>query len=382
MKRDVLIYWFSQPPKVERGAYNEVSKKWDNTVYYISYEDWGADRKKLKWDDNNFGKAIFISLASENNKELFVKQILDNNPEAINIIPGFTSPISKIVLEYAKNKKIKLCVVTERPVPFYSKTGTLFRVLRYFYKKAKYSYIYFETRDLVDAVMPLGKLGVDEYNRVGWPKNRLFPFMYCPELKMYEPRLKEKNEDIIKFLYVGRFMYSTKGIDYIQKAIKGIRYDNWMLDMAGGYGKDKDEILKWIKTQKHVNYVGSWDSNKVIENIRNYDCVIVPSKGEGWNMIVHESIAASVGVIVTNLAVSDELIASSHAGIVIRAFSVRALRKAMENVIHNPSLINEWKCNAHDYQNLVQPSVVAEYFIKIMDNIYYHGNEPACPWQV
>ena len=34
-KRDELIFWFDQPPKVSKGAFNYVSKHWGNKVIFI-----------------------------------------------------------------------------------------------------------------------------------------------------------------------------------------------------------------------------------------------------------------------------------------------------------------------------------------------------------
>lgn len=182
---------------------------------------------------------------------------------------------------------------------------------------------------------------------------------------------------------MGRFQYSTKGIDFIQRAVRRIETDNWTLDMAGGYGPDRDDILKWIKSDDRVNFIGAWNSNDVISMINKYDVVIVPSKGEGWNMIVHEAVAASVGVIVTDQAVSHELIEASGAGIVIPSYSVKDLTDAMNLVIENNDIINQWKMKAKEYQYKIDPKVVANYFLDIMDWIYYSSTcKPECPWTI
>ncbi len=376
---DELVFWFSQPPKVERGAYNEMTYLWDNKVYYICLGEWGEDRKKLNWDDNNYGNAQVIYLNQVGDMDAFIKNFMEEHPSAINIVAGISSAIAKKVYMHC-NDKTKICTVTERPVPFYTKTGTLNRILRAIVKTVKYSALCCKYRNRIDVLLPLGQLGVKEYHRVGWPKDRMYPFMYCPELQMYEPVYHNEENREIRFLYIGRFMYSTKGIDYLAKSVKMLKGDNWVLDMVGGYGKDRDKIIEWINSEEHVNFMGSWKSEEVVKNIRDYDVVIVPSKGEGWNMIVYEAMAASVGVICTDLAVSDEMIAASGAGVVVPAFSAKAIYKAMQSVIDNPGLINEWKDKARQYQSRITSRDVAQYLAAILEHTYYGGEEPVCPW--
>jgi glycosyltransferase involved in cell wall biosynthesis len=353
---------------------------WDNNVIYLCLGNWSEERKRLNWNDDDYANAQVIHLSDKADKEKFIKVFIEHHSSAINVLSGFSSTISKLALKYIP-KHGKIVVVTERPVPLYTKTGVFYHIVRIIYKKVRYGALHIQLRNTVDAVLPLGELGVKEYKKVGWSKDKLFQFMYCPELHMMEPHQHNEKDPVVKFLYIGRFMYSTKGIDYLQKAVSKIKSDNWSLDMAGGYGQDRALILDWISKQEKVNFVGAWNSNEVISRINEYDVVIVPSKGEGWNMIVHEAIAASVGVIVTTEAVSDELIKVSGAGMVIKPFSTNALLEAINTVLENTTVINEWKTKARDYQSRVDTRIVASYFTDILNWKYYgSGVRPKCPW--
>ena len=64
---------------------------------------------------------------------------------------------------------------------------------------------------------------------------------------------------------------------------------------------------------------------------------------------------------------SHELIEASGAGIVIPSYSVKDLTDAMNLVIENNDIINQWKMKAKEYQYKIDPKVVANYFLDIMD---------------
>lgn len=382
--RDELIFWFSQPPKVEKGGYNAVSDKWGNKVLYISLEEWGNVRKNIKWDDANFGNAemVHLSKLSERDVEHYISETFENHPNAIHVIPGFTSKISKLVSKHAFKEKAKLCAVSERPNMFGSWAT---RILRKIYIQVAYRFMYLKYNKYLGVFLPLGECGVDEYVAVGWSKDIMFPFMYCPVVEAFDderPHTVETKQRDVHFLYVGRFMYHTKGIDCLCEAIDRMGSSGWSLDMVGGYGKNRDEMLKWIDNHENVHYLGIWESQNVIRNINNYDAVIVPSKYEGWNMIVYEAIMAGVGAIVTDQATSDELTKNSGAGVVVKAYDPRALQNAIEDVLTHPDVLNTWKERARAYQSRITPDAVSDYFIDIMDWTFYNqGQErPKCPW--
>ena len=55
----------------------------------------------------------------------------------------------------------------------------------------------------------------------------------------------------------------------------------------------------------------------------------------------------------------------------IPSYSVKDLTDAMNLVIENNDIINQWKMKAKEYQYKIDPKVVANYFLDIMDWIYY-----------
>src|SRR5690606_20486483 len=107
----------------------------------------------------------------------------------------------------------------------------------------------------------------------------------------------------IKLLYVGRFSKYTKGTDVLIKSLSNIRNDNWKIDFVGGYGDHKKTVIKWIKENKNANFLGHWNSLDVCKKMQSYDICIVPSKFDGWNVLVNEALRANIGVICTEEAV-------------------------------------------------------------------------------
>jgi glycosyltransferase involved in cell wall biosynthesis len=378
--RPELIFWFDQPPKVSKGAFNYISKAWGNKVFYICDHDFDDTRKSVNWNDGDFGGAEVIILSEHQNPENFIDEIFIKYKDAVHVISGFTNSIQKRIRRYIFNANIKLVAFSERPDMFGGKAEKLLRTINI---NIKYRRLYKEFNDYVNIFLPLGQKSVEKFATFGWDKSKMFPFMYNPEIiKNDDETFLPKISGEIKFLYVGRFFYKTKGIDTLMKATKLLPEEGWRLDLVGGYGKDADKVIRWAESVKNVKYIGRWQSQDVGKNMRVYDVIVVPSKYDGWNLLPNEAIAANIGTITTNQAVSDEIITASGAGIVVPADDNKLLATAMQKAISDPVIINEWKQKAKEYAPLVSSETVGNYFIDILDYAFFDKSRPrpVCPW--
>ncbi len=376
MERDEIIFWFNIPPKVEKGAFNYLSKHWGKPVYYVINNDLAEYRKKNGWDDNDFGDAIVINLWKSTNKELEIEKICREHKSAINILNGFTNEIQLLVRKKLFKNQAKIGAYSERPNCAGNWLELSIRKIFFQFRYRRLNYIY---RNYIDFILPLGLLGVESFTKYGWDRRKMFRFMYNPNIPITcEPFIKEDCNDV-KFLYVGRFAYKTKGVKILMKACKMLK-GSWSIDFVGGYGPQKKQVISWINSCPHASFIGNWSSDQVVDNINKYDVVVVPSNYEGWNLLTNEAIHASTGVIISSEAVSDEIITDSKSGVVFKAKSHKDLAKYMQQVIDGPSIINDWKRNAHAYVHKISDEAVGLYLMDILDYVYYEKKEPICPW--
>lgn len=379
INRDEVIIWFDTPPKVSKGAFNYLSRNWGARVYYVCNKDFPDYRKKINWDDGDFGAAEMILLDGERDKRSRARAIIDAHPNAIHIISGFNNGIERLIRPIILTTNSPLVFFSERP----DDMGSLFeRFIRSIYCSFKYRSFYKLYKKGLRVFLPLGQKGVDTFANYGWPKDIMMPFMYNPEGGLVDSLHNETkgNNECVNFLYVGRFYYKTKGVDVLMKAINYLK-GRWSLGLVGGYGRDSEDIKAWIQRTSNVSFLNSWPSLEVSRRISQYDVVIVPSKYDGWNLLVNEAINAGVGVIVSDQATSDEVIRTGGAGCVFPSNNPKELAKAMQFVIDNPIVIHDWKEKAIKTSRLISPSSVGNYLIEVLDFfIYGIGDRPKCPW--
>ena len=375
---DELIFWFETPPKVSKGAFNFVANNWGNKVLFICNEDYPEYRKAANWDDGDYGKAELLFLSGQDDERAYIKHIFDIYPDAVHVISGFCNTVQFKIRPFLFRSGIKAVAFSEMPDKMGGMVESLIREL---YFLIKYKRIHRLFSPYIKAFFPMGAKGMDVFARYNWDRDKMFPFMYCPVIHFNIEKVHERKlHTQLKFLFVGRFYFKTKGVDVLMNACDNLKGD-WQLDMVGGYGKNKVEVENWIETHPKVNYLGKWDSTEVANRMSGYDVVVVPSRYDGWNLLSNESIYAGVGAIVTDKAVSDEIIREGNTGIIVKAGSHKELAQAMQYAIDNRNIVEEWKLNTANFYANISPETVGHYFIDVLKYTFYNSEiKPRCPW--
>lgn len=374
--RPPVIFWFDYPPKVEVGAFNAFSELWEGEVLYVLSNPHRSERVLANWGDE-YGSVKIVKLYEEKDRALAIKSIVRGHPDAIHILNGFDTKICKEIKPFLFKDGLKALLFTERPA-IYGNWGEA--LLRKVFTTVKYSRLCREYARYVRAILPLGKQGTDVFQKLGFPKDRIYDFMYCPSLTDLSQEKVLQVQSPIRFVYVGRFFYKTKGTDVLLNALPYLR-GAWCLDMVGGYGSDRDEVLERIRGYEKVRFAGTWDSHSVVKNLQAYDVVVIPSKADGWNLLVNEAAHAGVGVIVSDQAVSHEVVAKHGGGTVFKSESPEQMAAAMQQVIDRPEIAIEWMREARDIVRFISMESVGKYLYDIVLYEFFQiGDKPRCPW--
>lgn len=372
-----IIFWFDSPPKVGKGAFNYVANHWTGPVYYVFNNDFRAERKAVNWDDGDFGRAHTVALYEHADEPAFLDAFFAAHAEAVHVVCGFTTRIMRKLRSHLCRRGVRLLVFSERPVTM---GGRAERLLREAWFRLKYTHLRHVFEPYTSAFLPLGMLGVRTFRRYGWPQAKLWPFMYNPQIAPVEGGGRKTAGAPLQFLYVGRFYHKTKGTDVLMKSASGL-VGNWHLDLVGGYGPDAAEVEAWAERQPHVSYVGRWSAGDVLRRMAAYDVVVVPSRYDGWNLLVNEAFHAGVGVIATDGAVSDELVSASGAGLVVPAGRPDRLRAAMQHAVNHPDEVAAWKERAAAFCPRISVDAVGRYLQNIISHVFFGaGERPQCPW--
>lgn len=379
-----LIFWLDGPPVCCKGVFDAVSNLWKGNVYYILTRKIDENRAMIVNNDKADNcRAKYIILTQMSEPEKYAVKFLKDHIDDIHVFNGYMSNCSKYLnLLLEMNNKAKTIIWAERPGYRGSEKRGMKKWLidnLYLIRHSRFAVKY---RNKVSAMLPIGRKGVSGYERCGWKTNSLFPWLYLPEMnESVFP--KYEHSETVKFIYLGRFSALGKGTDILIDACRKLKRNNYKLTMVGGYGDYKDQTLAYIEQNPNLEFGGTWKIDEACDRLSEYDVCIVPSRFEGWNVTVNEALMAGIGCIVTDEAVSDELVTASKAGLVVKADDSSALAEAMEKVMKDPNLVSVWKQNAVGYRPKMTANACADYFISILNYLFSDekSGRPIPPWQ-
>lgn len=377
-----IIFWRSVPIDVSKGDFSTFVGLWDGDILVVSHNDYSMERKACGYQNDLYPNVKYIVLSNEKNAKQKACEIIKDNVHAIHMFNGIRGEnrwVLNCLIRSCKQQKVRplIGVIAERPNLF----GVSFvRKLKSMAYKIVYGGLARRYNRYISCFLAMGRYGVNSYQSYGFCGDRLYPYMYCPQLS--KVTLEETEIQEIKFLYIGRFNFFAKGLDVLMEAFGKLPKGEWSLDLVGGYGENSSEVISWCNGE-NIRFLGSWDSREICEKMKNYDVCIVPSRYDGWNLIPNQAIHCGIATIISDEAVSDELIRYSGAGVVICSGDVNKWQQTLEHTVKEKEIVKEWKKAAKSYQNKISGETVGKYFYDIIQ--YTFGDlkvKPTCPWEV
>ncbi len=364
-----LVWWRDVPIDVESGLLTYLSKVWENDIYVVAAHDYESARKQCAWEVGAKGNVhLFTGESSLQENQHTLNALLRDN-DTLHIFSGIRGGQRRYLDLLNKENGAKCVFVMESPSLYGTSIRRAIKRIAYPMMYSHYRYLY---KGITCGLFAMGEDAVAKYRAYGW--SNVHNFMYLPQFKRIDGFHEYRNT--VKMLYIGRFDYHAKGVDILQQAIDRLpEHEIWQIDFVGGYGANKDEVIRWCENRKNVNYIGKWNSDEVVARMTEYDICIVPSRYDGWNMTPQQAIHAGIGCIITDHAGSQEIIRNSNAGMVVSAGSVDAIYESITMVLNKPELIENWRKKAKSYADRISTDAVGKYFVNRLSFSFGYSKE-------
>ncbi len=174
------------------------------------------------------------------------------------------------------------------------------------------------------------------------------------------------NDEIIKFLFIGRIM-KDKGIEEYLEAAKKIKakYQNTEFHIIGSFEEEKyKEKLEESQKENIVIYHGQVSDTKLY--MKDSHCTILPSYHEGKSNVLLETAATGRPIITTNIVGCQEIVEDSKTGFIAKVKDTEDLIDKVEKFIQ---LTTEQRKKMGE---LGRKKVEKEYDRNIVINAYMH----------
>jgi len=184
----------------------------------------------------------------------------------------------------------------------------------------------------ISFVLAMGHMAVDFYKSVGYPASAVFPYGYFPPAPPASAALPAAGP--VQILYLGQLV-ERKGVDILLRALEALSGLNWALTVVGsGDQKDALEALtQELKLENWVTFHSALENEAAMQKMAESDVFVLPSRHDGWGVVVNESLLRGVPVICSDHCGASDLLGESWRGETFETGSVAGLEASLHRWI-------------------------------------------------
>lgn len=172
----------------------------------------------------------------------------------------------------------------------------------------------------------------DLKQRLGLDSNVIYNGINCQEIPQRKP-----STQLRKLVCVGRLDQSIKGQDLLLRALaySPVAYPHltdFHLSIIGG-GPDEEALKKLAASlgiASRVDFLGQMTRNEIYKMLHSFDLFILPSRQEGFGLVLAEAMAAGLPVVASDLPGPLEIMNGGRYGLSFQSGSAVSLAEALE----------------------------------------------------
>lgn len=344
-----LIFWMDNPPFSILGLIQSINKFWKGRVFVLVPRKFYSSRSGI--DVSSSSSLMKIDYGGENEKKDLGGVDFENS---VSVVFGYVSPAFRCCMRQRQANSFPVFCISERPIAL----GKM-RKLKNLLVLLKHRFLVSQRSKEIDFLFAMGQIGVRTFRILGWPKEKLVDFCYCPPL-MASAECDVDSSKNCKFVYVGRLDRRNKGIDLLLGVFKN--HPELSLTIIGDYGSDCDYVRKVTAVCPNVVLKGRMPFPEMCTFIKRFSCMLIPSRVDGWNVNVNVAFLCGLPCIVTNTCGSDEIVSHFSCGLVVPP-NERMFQKAVLSFASDTELRSKCSQNAFANRFALDPDSIARYFI-------------------
>lgn len=372
-RRYHFIFWQNMPTHHQASYLRALAKREGVTVDVVVEGDIPGWRKECGWTMPNYGKARLTIAPPE---EEWRRLIRSDECDQIHVFSGIGSySLVRQAMPVAMRAGSLIGVMSESG-QLVGLAGAL-RVLRGRLLAAP-------LQKRVNLVLAIGNHGTHWFRRIGFSKDRLFPWGYFVDGPLGVPRTLELEKPLdgpFRLIYVGQLV-RRKRVDLILKALEHSVFENWIFDIVGTGPEDKTlrKIAKRSRISDRVFFRGAMENNDAMALLERADLLVLPSEWDGWGAVVNEALMRGVPVVCTDRCGASDLIATPVCGEVVPAGSVAYLHEALDHRIALGRTPSRDRRTLLEWSRCIAGEVAATYLLNIIESVQGRGERPIAPW--
>lgn len=223
------------------------------------------------------------------------------------------------------------------------------------------------------------------YVELGFDTERVFPFGYF-RASNHRPQIgaRSRVSERSEVIFVGQLIH-RKGVDVLLEAMVPLfdQHSNLFLSVVGAgiEAQALETCAHALGVQDRVNFEGTIGSDKIQARLVSADVLVLPSRWDGWGMVVNEALSAGVPVIASDRCGAADLVRQGVNGYVFRSEDVEDLRSCLCKFLENVDARLALRSAAASTGRAVSAEAVAPYLIECLKHMTGESSaRPVPPW--
>lgn len=217
----------------------------------------------------------------------------------------------------------------------------------------------------------------------GVPADMVFPFAYfLPDVPAPAVDASEV-EAPFRFLFVGQFI-ELKRLDLLIEALGNLAASSvrdFQLQVIGS-GPLEASLRSHAERVlgQRVDWVGRLPMERVRQAMASADCLVLPSRCDGWGAVVSEALMAGTPAIASDACGSAGVVMASQVGGVFPTGEVDALRDLLGKVLSAGKVAAQQRRKIADWGACLGAKSGAAYLTGVIRHMQGNGPRPVLPW--
>ena len=236
---------------------------------------------------------------------------------------------SLISLLWAKIKKRKYVHITEGTLLSEINIGILQKILRYIILKNS------------DYFVACSSKSKEKLLKWKVPEEKIQTILLTTDITKYkETRGARELTDKYTLLYVGS-LEPRKGIDLLIQALKYLNIsDNILLKLVGNgseeYIRQMKALIAKEQLQVEVAFMGYLEGDKLLEEYRNADVFVFPSRSDCYGLVLVEAYSAGLPIVSSMYADGVyDIVENRVNGIIVDPYDAKMFGASINEVLHD-----------------------------------------------
>jgi glycosyltransferase involved in cell wall biosynthesis len=339
-----IVFWQPIASPHQEAFLEAVAARFSGEVI-LGYEDWlPASRRQQGWPACRFERVTAVDISDPQN---WARLAGYSTATDVHVFTGFFShPLVWRGFFQLQRSAARLAIFSEAPEqPWWN--GWI--------KRLRGRALATRWQNRFFCVLACGEMGCRFFTQSGFSPHKVLPFGYfladqSPPLESqgqrappsrapaqgsaHQPPLEQTTSGRVRFIYAGQFV-PRKGIDILMRAIATIGSGEWHLDAYGDgpLRTSLETLLEQPRMRERIRLHGVVPNHDLPPLLARADWTLLPSRFDGWGLLVNESLAVGTPVICTDRCGANCLVQDDQMGRVVQAGSVASLAAALESAI-------------------------------------------------